>query len=115
LRPSARKVVVSDAGPLIALGRLDQLGLLPTLFARVHVPQAVLAERQARPLNLDAVRISAAVDRGWLSPCEATPIAAQGLTTEAEFVEIPWVVRLPPNAQAWRSSQPCGPAPLAGT
>lgn len=76
---SVRKVVVSDAGPLIALGRLDQLPLLPALFSRVHVPHAVLAECQARPLNADAVRIGAAVDHGWLVPCDAVPIPQKGL------------------------------------
>jgi predicted nucleic acid-binding protein len=44
LPPSALSVVVSDAGPLIALGRLDLLALLPALFAQVQVPQAVLRE-----------------------------------------------------------------------
>ena len=51
---SARKVVVSDAGPLIALGRLNLLHLLPALFAQVQVPSAVLTECMARPQNADA-------------------------------------------------------------
>ena len=53
--PSARnasvKVVVSDAGPLISLGRLDLLALLPEVFAQVQVPTAVLDECMARPDN----------------------------------------------------------------
>ena len=73
--PSAHKVVVSDSGPLIALGRLDLLALLPALFAQVQVPQEVLIECLARPANADAVRIQAAVAQGWLTPCTATPIA----------------------------------------
>lgn len=77
--PSALRVVVSDAGPLIALGRLDLLTLLPALFAQVQVPQAVLNECLARPENADAARIRAAVGQGWLTPCDATPIAAEGL------------------------------------
>ena len=77
--PSAHKVVVSDSGPLIALGRLDLLALLPALFAQVQVPQEVLIECLARPANADAVRIQAAVAQGWLTPCTATPIAQPGL------------------------------------
>lgn len=77
--PSALRVVVSDAGPLIALGRLDLLALLPALFAQVQVPQAVLRECLARPDNADAGRIRAAVDQGWLTPCDATPIIKEGL------------------------------------
>ena len=77
--PSAHKVVVSDSGPLIALGRLDLLALLPALFAQVQVPHEVLIECLARPANPDAVRIQAAVAQGWLIPCTATPIAQPGL------------------------------------
>ena len=76
---SGLSVVVSDAGPLIALGRLDLLALLPVLFAQVQVPQPVLRECFARPENVDAARIRAAVDQGWLTPCDAVPIAKQGL------------------------------------
>ena len=76
---SARRVVVSDAGPLIALGRLDLLHLLPALFAQVQVPSAVLTECLARPQNADATRIKFAVDQHWLMLCDATPITMQGL------------------------------------
>lgn len=79
LLPLALKVVVSDAGPLIALGRLDLLALLPALFAEVQVPQAVLDECFARPENADAVRIREAVGQQWLTPCNATPIDKEGL------------------------------------
>lgn len=81
--PSARsvdaRVVVSDAGPLIALGRLDLLALLPKVFAQVQVPTAVLDECVARPDNADAQRIQQAVDRHWLVACEAVPIVKEGL------------------------------------
>ena len=76
---SARRVVVSDAGPSIALGRLDLLHLLPELFAQVQVPSAVLAECMARPQNADAIRIRLAVAQQWLTPCDAIPITMQGL------------------------------------
>ncbi|MEO7854899.1 MAG: DUF3368 domain-containing protein [Rubrivivax sp.] len=81
--PSARsvdaRVVVSDAGPLIALGRLDLLPLLPKVFAQVQVPTAVLEECMARPENADALRIQLAVDQHWLVACDAVPIVKEGL------------------------------------
>lgn len=76
---SARRVVVSDAGPLIALGRLDLLHLRSDLFAQVQVPQAVRDECMARLQNLDASRIQSALDKQWLTLCTATPIAIPGL------------------------------------
>lgn len=39
-----RLVVVADSSPLIALARIDQLGLLPSLYERVTVPEAVWQE-----------------------------------------------------------------------
>lgn len=72
-------VVVSDAGPLISLGRLDLLSVLPKVFAQVQVPTAVLEECMARPDNADALRIQAAVDQRWLLACDAVPIVRDGL------------------------------------
>ena len=39
-----KKIIVSDASPLIALAKLDLLELLFVSFAEVHLPQAVYAE-----------------------------------------------------------------------
>lgn len=75
----AQRIVVSDAGPLISLARLDQLGLLPCLFSEVQVPAEVIAECRARPGNLDARRIDAAISTGLLHPCEARPLVLAGL------------------------------------
>jgi predicted nucleic acid-binding protein len=63
------RIVVADAGPLIALGRLDALHLLPALFAEIQVTATVLAECAARPDFIDAQRIGQAVRDGWLKPC----------------------------------------------
>ncbi|MEO8298915.1 MAG: DUF3368 domain-containing protein [Burkholderiales bacterium] len=63
------RVVVSDSGPLICLGRLDLLQLLPALFSQVQVPEPVLQECAARPGNPDAERINFALAQGWLVPC----------------------------------------------
>jgi hypothetical protein len=40
--PSLAEIVVADAGPLIAFGRLDKFSVLGAIFDRVIVPQAVL-------------------------------------------------------------------------
>lgn len=63
------RIVVADAGPLIALGRLDALYLLPALFDEILVTVTVLAECSARPGFIDAQRIGLAVQAGWLKPC----------------------------------------------
>lgn len=73
------RVVVSDSGPLICLGRLDLLRLLPALFAEVHVPRQVLQECTAKPERPDAARIAAAVAQGWLAPCHAQPLPMAAL------------------------------------
>jgi uncharacterized protein len=65
----SRRIVVSDAGPLISLGRLDLLSVLPALFASVQVPEQVLRECAARPNNADAARITIAMQTGWVLPC----------------------------------------------
>lgn len=75
-RSAPSLVVVSDAGPLIALGRLDLLTLLPALFAQVQVPRQVFDECQARPAQPDAQRIQLAVQAGLLQLCDAEPIEA---------------------------------------
>ena len=83
MQPSAHSagagVVVSDAGPLISLGRLDLLSVLPKVFAQVQVPRAVLKECMARPDNADTLRIQAALDQGVLAACDAVPIVRDGL------------------------------------
>ena len=73
--PSPVDVVVSDAGPLIALGRLDKLALLHALFHQVQVPDAVLAECLARPEQADTQRVLAALRAGWMQRCAAVPLA----------------------------------------
>ena len=73
--PAALRVVVSDAGPLICLERLDQLHLLPNLFADVQVPEQVLRECASRPGNPETARISEALAHGWLKPCSVQALA----------------------------------------
>jgi predicted nucleic acid-binding protein len=73
------KLVVTDAGPLMALGRQDLLGLLPLLFQQVHVPDVVIRECLAHPELPDAQRIEAALSEGWLLVREASPLDMRGL------------------------------------
>lgn len=58
-------VVVADAGPLIALARLDALSLLAGLFGSVVAPAAVYDECLAKIAD-DSLRITGAVEAGWL-------------------------------------------------
>jgi uncharacterized protein len=72
-------VVVSDAGPLIALGRLDLLQVLGVLFTQVQVPDVVVAECMARPGNPDTHRIRSALDSWLLQSCTLPPVLLAGL------------------------------------
>lgn len=76
---SATSVVVADAGPLIALARLDRLALLCAVFQQVQVPNAVLAECLSRRDLPDALRIAAAVASGSLLACDGPSVEAAGL------------------------------------
>ena len=71
--PSA-EVVVADAGPLIALARIDALNLLAGVFEQTLVTDTVLAECLARPDRPEGVAIRAATEAGWLIQ-EADPPA----------------------------------------
>lgn len=62
-------IVVADAGPLIALGRLCLLDLLPRLFADVQVTATVLDECLAQPERPDAQRIAASLAAGHIRCC----------------------------------------------
>lgn len=72
---SSVDIVVSDAGPLISLGRLDLLWLLPALFSKVQVPQQVLAECLVRPEQADTQRVMSALGAGWIQVCLTVAIA----------------------------------------
>jgi len=67
------EIVVADAGPLIAFGRLDKFSLLGAIFDRVIVPQAVYQEIQSRPELPDAVAIRAAARSDSLTVDASTP------------------------------------------
>ena len=47
-------IIVSNAGPLIALGKLGQLGLLLRLYDRILIPREVYREVVVNGLRLGA-------------------------------------------------------------
>lgn len=59
------QIVVTDAGPLIALAQMDYLFVLGNLFGTVWVPIAVQQECMAKP-GLDTLRIQQAIEQGIL-------------------------------------------------
>jgi predicted nucleic acid-binding protein len=70
------KVVISDAGPLIALAKVDQLAILEALFGSVVIPDAV--ERECLSDSKEgSKRIQAAIDNGILVPDAPTAGTAE--------------------------------------
>jgi predicted nucleic acid-binding protein len=65
--------IVADAGPLIALAKLDLLGLPARAFGQTIVPATVLAECTAQPQAADAVAIRAAIACGDLKVQDDAP------------------------------------------
>ncbi|MEY3289825.1 MAG: hypothetical protein RLZZ419_2067 [Pseudomonadota bacterium] len=65
-------VVIADAGPLIALAKIDKLPLLPALFSEIVITQAV-ADECLRGQSADAILIKQALDSGWLQ-CVDNPV-----------------------------------------
>jgi len=63
------KVVIADAGPLIAFARLQLLDLLPRVFDRVLVTEAVLVECAGRPDFPESLPIQEAVSRQMFERC----------------------------------------------
>lgn len=61
------RLVVADAGPLIALARLGALPLLPELFSQALVTPQVLAECEARPDRDEGAALRAAIAAGHLT------------------------------------------------
>jgi hypothetical protein len=73
-------IVVSNAGPLIALARVDQLALLPGLYGTVFIPRAVEQEVTGMGLNRPgAGEVRAA---SWIQTCDVADQIAVSLLRE---------------------------------
>lgn len=59
------RIVVADAGPLIAFATADLLSVLKALFGGIIVTEAVRTECSTKP-GIDWRRIAAAIEDGWL-------------------------------------------------
>ena len=64
-------VVVSDAGPLIALAGIDSLFIPRHLFSRLLIPEAVWFECREKP-GEDSRNIEEAANEGWLDVVSVT-------------------------------------------
>lgn len=60
------RIVVADAGPLIAFAGIDGLFVLRALFSRISITASVRNECLAAD-GLDAQRIAASIRDGWLA------------------------------------------------
>lgn len=65
-------IVIADAGPLIALARVNQLPLLPALFGEIVVTEAVATELLAG-VFAETTRLEAALSAPW---CKQQPKVA---------------------------------------
>ena len=70
--PDREPPFVADAGPLIALARVEKLHLLRSLFGDGLIPPAVHQEVQSGSGRPGATRIGEALSAGWL---RVTPLA----------------------------------------
>ena len=77
---SKRRVVLADASPLIGLGLIGQLVLLPALFGQVYISPIVLQEVLTGKFDKGEPEIRAAIADGWLKLCDA-PVANIALLT----------------------------------
>lgn len=66
------RVVIADAGPLIALAKIDQLGLLQALFGGVTITSVVANEVFTDGLYPETPALKAAVKQDWMSVLSVT-------------------------------------------
>ncbi len=76
---AATPVVIADAGPLIALARIQALNLLPRLFGRVLITPTVREEMLPPGDFPGTAALQAALDAGWLCCQEVSPTAERPL------------------------------------
>ena len=95
-----RSLIVADAGPLIALGRIDALALLSEVATRVLVPTVVEAECLHDRTKPGIAPIETAFAEGLLQPqpespnVSSTPLPGLGLG-ESVAIELAEMLGLP--------------------
>ena len=72
-------IIVSDAGPLIALGRIEQLNLLRQLYQNVLIPPAVHSELRCSADLPGATALRQAINDGWVI-IQSVPVRAKALS-----------------------------------
>ena len=77
------KLVIADAGPLIAFARLHQIQLLPQIFGRVLVTDIVFAECVGRAGFPESILIQEAVAKRQLELCTAPDFSAYAQKIDA--------------------------------
>lgn len=70
------KIIIADAGPLIAFVRLHQLSLLPQIFDHVFVTDIVFTECAGRSDFPESVLVQEAIARKQLELCTAPDFSA---------------------------------------
>lgn len=70
------KIIVADAGPLIAFACMDLFSIFPMVLGNVLVPEAVYREVHSNSDHPDTVVIQAAIEKQWLR-IEQTNISAE--------------------------------------
>jgi predicted nucleic acid-binding protein len=63
------KIIIADAGPLIAFARLHQIGLLPQIFGRVLITDTVFTECAGRSHFPESSLIQEAISKKQLELC----------------------------------------------
>ena len=85
----SQKVVITDAGPLIALSRIEHIHLLKALFAEVFLTDTVEREVLAGGDFIDSSPIRQAIKDGWLQVGDSSKgtVAKSSISTEVEGLD----------------------------
>ena len=89
------KIIIADAGPLIALAGINNLSLLSNLFSTVWVTSSVKEECLAKS-GKDSSNIAKAIEMGWLKEKEVivNPDLYSNYLGDGEISSIEWAKQL---------------------
>ncbi len=89
------KIIIADAGPLIALAGVDQLSLLSDLFSTVWITTSVKEECLAKS-GKDSNNIAKVIKMGWLKEKEifVSPNLYSNSLGDGEISSIEWAKKL---------------------